>query len=161
MIIKGIYYFYDMLVSRKVFFCLTDILPPCFIQWQFSFYFFQPFCLFDMSGNHINTFGFGHRDQFFCLLDSIFFACCVQRNFFPYTIDLITKIVSSAGCEIWHKGNNYYASAPQTTIISTVGAGDALSAGFLASFLKDQNISQAIQSANSKAAEVLALEGAF
>ena len=101
------------------------------------------------------------QDQFFCLSDSIFFACCVQRNFFPYTIDLITKIVSSAGCEIWHKGNNYYASAPQTTIISTVGAGDALSAGFLASFLKDQNISQAIQSANSKAAEVLALEGAF
>ena len=36
------------------------------------------------------------QDQFFCLSDSIFFACCVQRNFFPYTIDLVTEIVSSA-----------------------------------------------------------------
>ena len=36
MIIKGIYYFYDMLVSRKVFFCLTDILPPFFIQFAFA-----------------------------------------------------------------------------------------------------------------------------
>ena len=117
--------------------------------------------MFDMSCDHINTLGFSYRDQLFRLPDGIFFICCVQWNFFSYTIDLITKIVSSAGCEIWHKGNNYYASAPQTTIISTVGAGDALSAGFLASFLKDQNISQAIQSANSKAAEVLALEGAF
>ena len=78
-----------------------------------------------------------------------------------FDLEMVIFTKGAAGCEIWHKGNNYYASAPQTTVISTVGAGDAFSAGFLASFLKDQNISQAIQSANSKAAEVLALEGAF
>ena len=78
-----------------------------------------------------------------------------------FDLEMIIFTKGAAGCEIWYKGNNYCASAPQTTVISTVGAGDAFSAGFLASFLKDQNIPLAIQSANRKAAEVLALEGAF
>ena len=78
-----------------------------------------------------------------------------------FDLEMVIFTKGAAGCEIWYKGNNYCSPAPKTTVISTVGAGDAFSAGFLASFLKDQNIPQAIQAANRKAAEVLALEGAF
>ena len=78
-----------------------------------------------------------------------------------FRLDTVILTLGPRGCEVWNAGNTIYAPACPAHVVSTVGAGDAFSAGFLFHFLSGSGLKAAAEEGNRLAAQVAALPGAF
>ena len=78
-----------------------------------------------------------------------------------FRLDTVILTLGPRGCEVWNAGNIIYAPACPAHVVSTVGAGDAFSAGFLFHFLSGSGLKAAAEEGNRLAAQVAALPGAF
>ena len=78
-----------------------------------------------------------------------------------FGLETVILTLGPQGCEIWNKGETILSPACPARVVSTVGAGDAFSAGFLYHILSGSGIETAAQAGNRLAAQVAALPGAF
>lgn len=53
--------------------------------------------------------------------------------------------MSGMGALLFTKNNSYYANVPNGKVVNTVGAGDSLVAGFIASYVKNRDLPKAFQ----------------
>ena len=78
-----------------------------------------------------------------------------------FGLNTVILTLGPEGCEIWHDGEKFTSPAYPAEVVSTVGAGDAFSAGFLFHCLSGHRIEIAAAEGNRLAAEVAAIPGAF
>lgn len=78
-----------------------------------------------------------------------------------FNLSTVILTLGPAGCEIWHEEKTFHSPACPVEVVSTVGAGDAFSAGFLFNYLSGASLETAAAAGNKLAAEVAALPGAF
>jgi len=78
-----------------------------------------------------------------------------------FDLEAVILTLGPNGCRIWHKGNHFSSLAHPAKVVSTVGAGDAFSAGFLYHFLSGHSVETAAEEGNHLAAKVAAITGAF
>lgn len=78
-----------------------------------------------------------------------------------FGLDTVILTLGPDGCEIWHRGDAIASPACPVQVVSTVGAGDAFSAGFLFHYLSGHRIEIAAAAGNRLAAEVASIPGAF
>mgnify|MGYP000873581710 CR=1 FL=1 len=78
-----------------------------------------------------------------------------------FRLETIILTLGPKGCEIHQGGRSFSSPAHPAEIVSTVGAGDAFSAGFLSSMLAGDAMETAATKANRLAAEVASIPGAF
>lgn len=78
-----------------------------------------------------------------------------------FRLEAVILTLGPDGCEIFHRGRRVFAPACPVKVVSTVGAGDAFSAGFLTAFLAGRGVEAAAEEGNRLAAEVASIPGAF
>ena len=78
-----------------------------------------------------------------------------------FGLNTVILTLGPEGCEIWHDEEKFTSPAYPAEVVSTVGAGDAFSAGFLFHCLSGHRIEIAAAEGNRLAAEVAAIPGAF
>lgn len=77
----------------------------------------------------------------------------------PERIVCITK--GEAGCTVYEGGKPVHCSGHAVEVVDTVGAGDAFSAGFLTSYLREANVAKAAEAGNQLGAFVASSPGAI
>ncbi len=78
-----------------------------------------------------------------------------------FQLETVILTLGPKGCEVWNKGETISSPACPAQVVSTVGAGDAFSAGFLFHFLSGEGVKAAADAGNRLAAQVATLPGAF
>ena len=78
-----------------------------------------------------------------------------------FHLETVILTLGPKGCQIYHRGRNFSSPAYPVEIVSTVGAGDAFSAGFLYSMLTGDSPEVAAMKGNQLAAKAAAIPGAF
>ena len=78
-----------------------------------------------------------------------------------FKLETVILTLGPKGCEIWSNGKITTSPACPAQVVSTVGAGDAFSAGFLFHFLSGDGIEEAAAAGNRLAAKVASQSGAF
>lgn len=78
-----------------------------------------------------------------------------------FGLETVILTLGPDGCEIWDGGKTFVSPAYPAEVVSTVGAGDAFSAGFLFHCLSGHRVEIAAAEGNRLAAEVAAIPGAF
>ena len=78
-----------------------------------------------------------------------------------FQLETVILTLGPQGCEVWNEGRSVFSPACPAEVVSTVGAGDAFSAGFLYHYLSGSGIEIAAQAGNQLAAKVASLPGTF
>lgn len=78
-----------------------------------------------------------------------------------FRLETVILTLGPKGCQIRHQGQTFSSPAYPVQIVSTVGAGDAFSAGFLYSILSGNSPEKAAAKGNRQAAEAASISGAF
>lgn len=78
-----------------------------------------------------------------------------------FRLETVILTLGPKGCQIHHRGQIFSSPAYPVQIVSTVGAGDAFSAGFLYAMLCGDSPEGAAAKGNQLAAEVASIPGAF
>lgn len=78
-----------------------------------------------------------------------------------FRLETVILTLGPNGCQIHHQGRTFSSPAYPVQIVSTVGAGDAFSAGFLYSMLSGDSPETAATKGNQLAAGVASIPGAF
>ena len=78
-----------------------------------------------------------------------------------FSLDVVIYTLGAAGCVVCRGKEKVALPAAPAEVVSTVGAGDAFSAAFLTSFLRDEDIRKAAETATFAAARTTEIVGAF
>lgn len=78
-----------------------------------------------------------------------------------FDLEMVILTLGPAGCEIFRDGRSFTSPACPVKVVSTVGAGDAFSAGFLRACLAGRGVEAAAMEGNRLAAKVASIPGAF
>lgn len=78
-----------------------------------------------------------------------------------FRLETVILTLGPKGCQIHHRKRTFFSPAYPVQIVSTVGAGDAFSAGFLYAMLCGDSPETAAAKANQLAGEVASIPGAF
>ena len=73
----------------------------------------------------------------------------------------VIETMGASGCRIWEDGKTCYIPASPAEVVSTVGAGDAFSAGYLHCRLQGADMAEAAAFAGELAARTTEIPGAF
>ena len=83
---------------------------------------------------------------------TIIIQACMER----FGIQTVVETLGEFGARVWTADGGYtYAKAPKVEVVSTVGAGDAFLAAFVAALMKDIPVETALRMAVAYAAEVI------
>lgn len=73
---------------------------------------------------------------------------------------LVIHMMGALGCAAWRGRQRWRVGAPQVHVVDTVGAGDSFTAGFLASFIDNQDVAKALEQASATAGACVGRVGA-
>ncbi len=101
-----------------------------------------------------------NEEELFVLNNLLKISSC-EELIASYSLEVILLTLGEKGCKVYTPLENFHCDPRVVPCVSTVGAGDAFSAGFVASYLEGKSLSICAHEAIALASKIVQIQSAF